>query len=184
MSSEALENSDFVRRFIMAECKRFSFDKLPRNLDELKALSGADLKDPFNVAALAVAVICRYPADRDDCFAMLDHLRGPSPMSVRDKQFIRDRFMDGKDYVPRSYFDGAVPENDYEPATPYTISVFDNAHSRDIEGCLRLFVTSGGADSPRPITLRIKPSTGEWFLWEYSGILTGIRTPVSKDPWA
>ena len=29
-----------------------------------------------------------------------------------------------------------------------------------------------------------KPSTGEWFLWEYSSPLSGIRIPASQDPWA
>ena len=25
---------------------------------------------------------------------------------------------------------------------------------------------------------------GEWFLWEYSSILSGIRIPAAEDPWA
>ena len=44
-------------------------------------------------------------------------------------------------------------------------------------------VESGGADSPRQIRLRTKPSTGEWFLWEQF-ILSDIRPPKSADPWA
>ena len=28
------------------------------------------------------------------------------------------------------------------------------------------------------------PKTGEWFLWEYSSILSGIRIPAAEDPWA
>ena len=38
--------------------------------------------------------------------------------------------------------------------------------------------------APRPVKLRQKPSTGEWFLWEYSSPLSGIRIPASQDPWA
>ena len=37
---------------------------------------------------------------------------------------------------------------------------------------------------PRPMKLRQKASTGEWFLWEYSSILSGIRIPAAEDPWA
>ena len=37
---------------------------------------------------------------------------------------------------------------------------------------------------PRPIKLRQKASTGDWFLWEYSSILSGIRIPSAEDPWA
>ena len=46
--------------------------------------------------------------------------------------------------------------------------------------CLRC----GGADSPRPMTVRQKASTGEWFLWDYKGLLSGIQTPAADDPWS
>ena len=90
-----------------------------------------------------------------------------------------------KDYVPRSYFAGATPDNNYEPSEPYTIKFFENPYARDNidEGYLTLQVESGGADSPRQIRLRTKPSTGEWFLWEQF-ILSDIRPPKAADPWA
>ena len=74
---------------------------------------------------------------------------------------IRDR-----DYAPRSYYEGATPENDYQPSVPYSIVIIETPYSRDNEsqGYLKLYVKSGGADSPRPIELRQKKSTGEWFL--------------------
>ena len=62
----------------------------------------------------------------------------------------------------------------------------ESAHSRDQfdQGYITLYLKSGGADSERPVTLRHKPSTDEWFLWNHTGILAGIRTPKSADPWA
>jgi hypothetical protein len=33
------------------------------------------------------------------------------------------------------------------------------------------------------VTLRLKPSTGQWFLWDQM-LLAGIREPKSKDAWA
>ena len=92
--------------------------------------------------------------------------------------------MDGKSYVTRSYFAGSSPENDYTPAPPYTVSVIEYQNSRENAGYIKLFLKSSGADSPRQITLRQKPSTGEWFLWEFDGILSGIRIPKSADKWA
>ena len=47
----------------------------------------------------------------------------------------------------------------------------------------QLFIPCGGADDPRPIKLRLRPSDGKWFLWEQY-LLTGVRTPKSADPWA
>ena len=41
-------------------------------------------------------------------------------------------------------------------------------------------VKSGGADSPRQVVLRSKPSTGQWFLWDQF-LLSGIRKPKSQD---
>lgn len=157
------------------------FTALPDNLEQFKALPQATLSNPFNTAALTVLALCFYPQDRDASLAMLDFLRGPRPLSTYDKQFIRDRFMD-KDYVPRSYFNGATPKNDYLPAEPYTVKVSENPYSYQNEGYAKLFVTSGGADSPREITLRLAKD-GKWYLWEQY-ILAGIREPESNNPWA
>ena len=164
--------------------KKVTFESLPADLEAFKRAPGSDLKDPYKVVALAVVAYGYYPADHELCFAALDYLRGPRPLSEHEKSFIRDRFFDGKDYVPRSYFEGAVPANNYTPSKPYTVTVSENPYSRQNEGYLILYVQSGGTDSPRPVTLRQKASTQEWFLWEAPGILADIRIPVSADPWA
>jgi hypothetical protein len=160
-----------------------TFDSLPKNLEEMKAFPEADLKKPEGVAALTVAALCVYPADKEECFKMLDFLRGPRPLSNMEKQFIRDRFMDGRDYIPRSYFTGATPDNGYQPNTPYTVWMKDSAAPIYEDGYKIMDLKSGGADSTRTITLRNKPSTGEWFLWEQM-LLAQIRIPTAQDPWA
>ena len=160
-----------------------TFNSLPKNLDEMKALPQADLKSPEGTAALTVAALCVYPENAEECYKMLDFLRGPRPLSNMEKQFIRDRFMDGKNYLARSYFKGATPKNEYKPDEPFTLVFSDSAAQIAEEGYKILNVKSGGADSPRSITLRNKPSTGEWFLWEQM-LLAGIRIPESQDAWA
>ena len=112
---------------------------------------------------------------------MLNCLRGPRPISGVEASFIADRFRD-KDYVARSYFKGAPPANDYEPQAPYTVVVSENPYSYENEGYAKLFVTSGGADSPRAIQLRLAKD-GKWYLWEQF-ILADIRQPESANPWA
>lgn len=161
-----------------------TLSEIPANLDALKMMPEGALKEPQYAAALTIAALCVYPVDKEACFEMLNYLCGPRGLSVSDKQFIADRFRD-KDYVPRSYFVGATPDNNYEPSQPYTIKFFENPYARDNidEGYLTLQVESGGADSPRQIRLRTKPSTGEWFLWEQF-ILSDIRPPKSANPWA
>ncbi len=155
---------------------------LPASVDDLKKY---DLKKPENTVALTIAALCAYNKDKETCYAMLDYLMGPEDLSERDKQFIRDRFMDGVDYIPRSYFKGATPENDYQ-GEEGKIDVLELAHTRDCEneGYLTFWVRSGGADSPREVRVRTKPSTGEWFVNTFAGLLPGIRTPKSRDKWA
>ena len=162
---------------------QITLPKLPKNLSELKAMPEAGLQKPEEVVALTVAALCAYPENPQSCYEMLDYLRGPRPLSGMEKQFIRDRFMDGVDYVPRSYLAGATPENDYTPAVPYTVTVKDSASQLADEGYRKFDVPSGGADSPRPVTLRNKPSTGQWFLWEQM-LLVQVRKPKSRDEWA
>ena len=148
-----------------------TMDKLPKSVLELKS-EAEKMHSPEGTAL--------YPENRDEALAMLDYLRGPRPLSIAEKQFIRDRFMD-KDYVPRSYFKGATPDNDYTPDLPYELEVIDQELPEE-DGYETRYLRSGGADSPRPIKFRNKPSTGEWFLWEQL-LLAGIREPASKDPW-
>ena len=163
--------------------ERITFKELPENLSQLQALPESSLDTPFKTAALTVCALCAYAADKDAGIEMLNFLKGPQPLSPYDLQFLKDRFMDGKTYVPLSYFEGAVPGNNYSPSEPLTIEVFSNPYSYDNEGYAKLYIRSGGADTERPITLRKRGSDGKWFLWEQM-LLADIRKPVASDPWA
>ena len=121
--------------------KTITLPYIPRNINELMALPGAQLKDEFEVAALCVAVLCNWENDRNATIEMLNFLRGPRPLSPMDQQFLRDRLA-GKQYKTYSFFHGATV-----------------------------------------VSLRKKPSTGQWFIWEIF-FLSDIRTPAAQDPWA
>ncbi len=146
--------------------------------------------NPANAGTARLCGISPYPvpdtatALPNDGVAAMVLLRGPRPMTPYDSQFLRDRLR-GKEYLPLAYFDGATPQNGYRPTAPYTLTVLPDQRPQDVEeGYLRVFLQTAGADAPRPVKLRQKPSTGEWFLWEYSSPLSGIRIPASQDPWA
>lgn len=161
--------------------ERIAFPFIPDSFERFLSLPQSAMKTPFETAAMAVLALSVYPENKDLSFRMLEALRGPRPLTNMDKQFITDRFR-GKDYIMRSYFDGAVAENDYCPSKPYTVTVSDNQYSYAEQGLAKLFVACGGADSPRPIQLR-KAKDGKWYLWEQF-LLTGIRQPESDNPWA
>lgn len=159
----------------------FTFEALPESLAQMQALPEAALTSPFQTAALAVCALCAYGADRQTGTEMLNWLKGPRPLSGHEISFLNDRFRDGI-HVPFSYFAGATPENNYTPAHPFKITVESGPYSDANEGYKKLYIRSGGADSPREIVLRQK-GDGKWLLWDQF-LMVGIRQPKSDDPWA
>lgn len=167
---------------IVNKSETFTFTALSESLAQMQALPEASLDSPFKTAALTVCALCAYAADKNIGTEMLNWLRGPRPLNGTEISFLNDRFRDGKTYIPFSYFEGATPDNDYTPSEPFRVTVQSTHVSGEEQGYMKLFIPCGGADSPRPIKLRMK-GDGKWFLWEQY-LLTGIRTPKSADPWA
>ena len=166
----------------MCRKKDVVFETIPENLEALMKEEGSDLKDPFCTAAFAVVALYAYVKNPEEGFKILDYLNGPNDVTVLNRQEWQMRLA-VKDYLPRSYFKGATPENDYALIAPYTVHVEENPYSDQNPGYLTLYIDCGGADSPRSVTLRKKESTGQWFLWQE--FLTGdIRVPKSQDKWA
>lgn len=157
------------------------FPAVPDNYEAFTTLPQAAMSTPFETAAMTVVALCVYPHAPQTSVQMLNFLRGPRPLNGQELSFIRDRFR-AKDYVPRSYFCGATPQNDYTPQPPYTIRVMADHNSFLTQGFAKLFIPSGGADNPRPIQLR-QAKDGKWYLWEQA-LLTDIRQPESANPWA
>ncbi|MCL2814138.1 MAG: hypothetical protein FWD23_06015 [Oscillospiraceae bacterium] len=164
--------------------KSIAFAALPASQAEFKALPQAQMQTPHDTAAMFVLALNVYSQNPNEALAMMNILKGPSPLSGREIQFLKGEMgQAGKgDYLARSYFAGATPQNDYTPSRPYTVVVSDNPYSYDNQGYAKLFVACGGADTPRPITLR-QAKDGKWYLWEQF-LLTGIKKAESSNPWA
>lgn len=159
----------------------FSFISIPRNTKELCAMPEYHMKNPFARAALTVLVLCQYSFSLDDTVEMLNLLSGPSTLSSADISLLQ-KSLDGREYIPYSFFANATPENGYEPSLPFVISVRDTTFSYKMPGYVTLYVQSSGAETPRMIQLRKKESTGEWFLWEQK-LLDPIQEPYCCDPY-
>ena len=166
----------------MNKSETFTFDRVPQNVAELQQLKEATLDSPFKTTALTLLVLMQWETDKEGCYAMLDVLRGPDPLTPFGKQFLRDR-LQGKAYKVSSFFAGATVGNGYKPTMPLTITVSDNPYSYPDDKWATLYVKSAGADSIRPMKLRKKPSTGQWFLNDIQ-CLSDIRVPAADDPWA
>lgn len=158
--------------------KSVSAKTVPGKLEEYKKI---DITDEYKAAAAAVMALSVYETEPEKALEILGYLMGPEELSAHDRSFIKNQF-DQYPYVARSYFEGAVPENDYTPAS-YTLKITENSYSRTEDGFCTLWISSGGADSPREITLRNRKSTGEWFVIAYGGLISGIRLPAEADVW-
>ncbi len=160
-----------------------NYSKIMTNINDLKEI---DRTNPYQVVGAYIHTICNYPSD--NFLPMLQFLCGDNqPISNLMKQNIDDRMHQNEKYkfIGKSYFKGATPDNDYTPSTPYEIEVKENPYTDIEDGYKRLFITSGGADSDRPITVRLAKD-GNYYLWSDSFIaaLTDIRKPESSNPWA
>lgn len=171
-----------IEKAVTNKKETFTFNEIPTTLDQLKALKEAELKTPYEAAALSVLALCNYKTNPDVVIEMLEFLNGPDEVSTYTKQFLKGR-LEGKPYLPFSFFEGATPKNNYTPNVPYKISISSNPYSFNEENWAVLYAVSGGADNPRPIKLRKKPSTGQWFVNDIQ-ILTDIRIPDEANPWA
>ena len=180
------EGSDMVKGAASSfgnKSETFTFQALPESLAEMKALPEASLDTPFKTAALTVCALCAYAASPEIGKEMLNFLKGPAPLTPSEISFLTDRFRDNPAVLPFSYFEGATPDNNYTPNKPYRVTFTANSYSKRDETRYALWVKSGGADNPREVALRLKPSEGKWYLNEQH-LLVGIRTPKADDPWA
>ncbi len=158
------------------------FEKFPVSLEEFQAMENYDLSKPENTVALFLCALDLFVKDRELGVEAINLLKGPVQLSQHDISFLADRFRD-KPYMPKVFFDGAEPSNNYSPSEPFTLQLYEDPRPQDIEeGYLRLYLSTAGADSKRAVTLREKD--GNWYLWAYPGLLSGVRTPVAEDPWA
>ena len=86
--------------------KTFTFDNLPQNLQQMQALTIADMSDPYAVAAMTIVALARHGSSSRDCFQMLNFLKGPESVSNYEFSFINER-LQGKEYKPFN-----APEDD------------------------------------------------------------------------
>lgn len=162
-----------------AGSKTFVFDALPSSVSEMRATSVYGENSPFAVAALTVAALCSFSHSRQNVFLMLDDLNGNHIFTAANENFLSEKLAaerGGHGYLPFSYFDGASPENAYEPSRPYKITVCANETSYAQEGYARLFVKSSGDIAERSVTLR-RGVDGKWFVAEFYSLLNDIAVP-------
>ncbi|MBN2546434.1 MAG: hypothetical protein JXB50_11605 [Spirochaetes bacterium] len=162
------------------------FNTLPKSIEEFLSLRDEIAKTPEGGGAMMVIALILYSNDENlgrqcltvavnqDQIVQGNYYKGykliSSKMSLIESQISKQK------YIPNSYINGTSPENNYElPKNNLSLSFRRNKYSQtDESGSVKVFVNCSGADSPRPITLKINDK-GIWKAFEYSSLVVGIK---------
>jgi len=173
-------------RFAGKKTYTYTFNALPRNIEELKTLevnNRANFESPHFVTALFICCLNRLADNSADAWEMINYLRthtatvgknGIQNVSNLVMQNIVQSNLVGYDDngFPvvnglRSYFAGSSPENLYTPTEPYQVVVIEHAAEtfRTENGIdyAYLYVESSGADSPQG-SLQLRKTTNHGWL--------------------
>lgn len=167
-------------------------DQLPRSVADFVTLRDRIATSPQGGAAVMVVALLLYTQDEEfgqQCLAaavdrgrLVKGSQGyqDQQLNARDMQLIRTQIA-AHPYLPRSYVQGATPENGYRlPDPPYRFDFAYNPHSGNPDsGVYKPFVVCSGASSPRPVTMR-RDSGGIWKAHEWSSLVVDIRPPAHQ----
>ena len=167
---------------------------LPQSIEEFVALRDRVADTPQGGAAVLTVALLLYAqdqvlgdqaltvaVDREQLQEAADGYRGWQ-VRKRALQLIRRQILDSP-YIPRSYFLGTFPENGYQlPDPPLCIECRSGPYSGDVDSnTYKIYVTSSGASSARPVTLH-RNQRGFWKAYEWSSLLLGVRPPAEHEP--
>jgi uncharacterized protein DUF6935 len=173
----------------MTPQNQIQIDHIPENVEEFVQLRNEIAHTPEGGAAMLVLALLAYVSNAEignqyltiavDRSGLQDSPTGYKGWQVRTSrmQLVASQLAK-QTYIPRSYIQGAKPENWYAlPASPAVLTFSHNRYSGDRDGDeFKVFISCSGAATPRPVTLR-RNEKGIWKAAEWSSLIVGIQTP-------
>ena len=155
----------------------YTFNALPRNIEELKTLEVNNreyFNSPHFVTALFICCLNRMTDNSADAWNMINYLRTHTATVGENNilkvsnvvmqnivQYLLEKDANGNPVSNglRSYFAGSSPDNQYTPtAPPYKVTIVEQSDMYTTEDgilCAKLYVESSGSDNPvGPLKLR------------------------------
>ena len=176
----------------------YTFNALPRNIEELKTLEVNDreyFSSPHFVTALFICCLNRITENSSDAWNMINYLRihtatiGENNILKVSNVVMQDiaerlTYKDSNGYPVsnglRSYFAGSSPDNQYTPTEPYQVTVVERSDVYTTEDgfrCAKLYVKSSGSDHLiGPLKLR-KVDGHDWMVYSGEEVFTKQMNP-------
>ena len=176
----------------MTPQNQIRIDRIPESVEEFVQLRDKIAHTPEGGGAIIVLALLAYAGDEDigkQCLTIAVDRSGlqESPTGYQGWQVRTSRLqlvasqLAKQRYIPRSYVQGARPENHYAlPALPAVLTFSHNRYSGDRDGDeFKVFISCSGAATPRPVTLR-KNERGIWKAAEWSSLIVGVQAPAGE----
>ena len=157
--------------------------ELPKSLEELQARIASEARTPRGAAKLWFDAVFVYThVDKELGAQMITEMSYDKHWQKTQRYL--PKTLEESPYVFRSYAAGATPENDYamDPQSYELTVVRENAKpygDKPANDYVKIFVSSSGASTPRPMTLR-RNARGEYKAYEVGAIYTMVREPASE----
>jgi hypothetical protein len=180
-----------IGSLLFSENSTIQIKAIPKSVDEFLAMRDEISKTPEGGASLMIVALLLYAQNEElgkQCLVIAvsmdrliegDAYKGFKLMN-HDMDLIKLQLGKQK-YIPKSYFKSTSSENDYEIGkTDLSIEYKSTQYSGDkASGTFKLFVYCSGADTPRPITLKVNDK-GIWKAEEWSSLIVGIKKAKSE----
>ena len=181
----------FIFFIQMLFAKSIVIKNIPASIDDFIQVRDSIADTPEGGAAVMILALLIFTIDEDlgnkcltvaismDLLTEGNYYKGYQPRTG-DINLIRSQ-LKKEPYTPRSYINGATPDNDYTiPETDFEFNFFITKYGGDIgSGLYKVFVECSGA-SARPVTLKINDK-GLWKAYEWSSLIVGVQSPKVND---
>ena len=167
----------------------------PSTLEDFIAIRDSEALSPEGGAACFVLALNLLTEDPDLGRLCLAAVTDRSRLETTEGGFFGRKLMnhdlrlismqlgDGP-WIPASYVRGTSPTGRYiiAPGSDLEVEVVPDPRSGSVEcaDTTKVFISCSGADSPRPVTLKVS-SRGFWKAVEWSSLLVGVRPPVFAE---
>lgn len=176
------------KKLVKGQCATVTFDKMPRNFAEFEKFQAQYCTEPQGAVAAFIVAMNIYVHNKEEGKRCFDAVAYQS--YCIDMSLIKDKIgRDGSDgyaqpFLPRAFFRGATPQNNYTPEKPYKVDVAVN-NGRPYQRLssakapvIYLNVKTKGTDSGIRGVEVVQPKGKEYFyVLNVAGLISQVKFP-------